>query len=523
MARISAEGVHLTWIRREGMGGVSGMGSGRSLLRGTLVHLGRLGDDPIKFVPVLMLLFGCLFLVLIPPGYNADEPHHVFRGYQLSTFEVLGHPVANDEYTVGGARPGEPWGGAVPTGLTDLFVTTQVYPISGEQLDGPARTGAIDYGRVFSEPVGSSTINVGFANVSGYSPLVYAPTVLAFWVGVPLELPAGVIVYLARVLSLIVGVAITTLALRLMPFGRWLIAVLALLPTTVNLMAAVSADTLTIALAFLATALTLRYATMSRRLGPREWLSLAAVMALVGLTKPSYGILAGLMLAIPFLNHAERGWGLVRLGGAVILAAVPALAWQLTVREVPPSFANPDQVAAQLEFIAGDPFSFVRTLVSTFFTDFGAGRFLYQSFFGSSVWNGVYLPMLFAYLLVGALTAAVAVRAPGEIAPFGDASPKQVAIVKTWSASLFVVGCAVIALGIYIIWSEPRLSVVTGLQGRYFTPICFLALLPFLSQRFVAPPRVAVGVLVVSTLALAVQTTLVAIFLYGGPLQAYWD
>ena len=93
-----------------------------------------------------------------------------------------------------------------------------------------------DWGERFAcaTPIGADQPPV-FANFLGsvsYSPVGYAPQVLAVWTGRALELPVEWIVRLGRVLNAGLAFVLLLCALRALPVGRLVLLVIALLPMT---------------------------------------------------------------------------------------------------------------------------------------------------------------------------------------------------------------------------------------------------------------------------------------------------
>ncbi|WP_273168685.1 DUF2142 domain-containing protein [Actinomyces israelii] len=439
---------------------------------------------PWNLFTALGLLFGVVFITLIPPGYNPDEPHQFFRALQIANGEVIGYPVDHDQFSDMVDRPAEKVGGEVPVSAALMIRESHVYPIKG-RLGGLGRVGTIDWNRMFSirtnaEVDGDGAIAVGLSNVEVYSPLVYAPTIMSYWIGKAFNLPIAVVFYMARLFDLGVAVVITRAAIRLLPRGKWVLSLLAMMPTTIIQSAAVSADAVTMSMAFLCISLTLRAALQPCAVSTKQWAWIAAAFALLGLAKPSYIVLLGLLVTIPVMNPRARNrhslilWGIVAVVGAVF-----AIGWQRATSWVPPSFETIEQVHAQSAFVASHPLRFFKTLIYTFFTDWGDHRFFLQSFVGSASWNGCFLATLFTYSMWGALALSPLIRDENELRWHGTICQRR--IYSIGMLTLFTISCAILAFGLYIMWAPPESSVVTGLQGRYFVPIApvfFLGLMP---------------------------------------------
>src|ERR1700731_4036735 len=93
---------------------------------------------------------------------------------------------------------------------------------------------------------------MSFPHTAIYPPFLYAPGVLAVWVGRAFDLPIVQTLYLPRAANAIASTLLTLAALALARRTRCALAVLAILPMTLALTASASKDALTISLVLLA-------------------------------------------------------------------------------------------------------------------------------------------------------------------------------------------------------------------------------------------------------------------------------
>lgn len=472
---------------------------------------------------LLAMVFGLSFAALTPPGYNPDEPHQFFRAIQSVNGVVLAPSIAHDDFSDLVDRPAEHYGGAIDEGYARIFDVAKTYPIVGPGYPGAARSSLIDWNELWGIHLTGQTIDIGFSNTAVYSPLAYAPSIVAIAAGQIVHAPAAAIFYGARVLSLLAATLITFLAIRLVPVGKWALMAISLLPTTIIEFAAVSADPMTISAAFLLTAYSLRLAMMRRSVLPREWVALGGMLLVMGLVKPSYAVLFGVVIAIPVLNKGARtARQLLSLFGTLLITGIPAIVWQRATSYLPPSFSTTQKVDAQIEYAVSHPLTFAKTLFYTFFTDQGPGRFFYPSFFGSAIWNGVFLPTFFIYVSVGALIISTFIVDRREIVHQKLLTSGSSWIVRGGFVTIFALSCGLLALGLYAIWAEPQLSVVTGMQGRYFLPLAFLVSFCFVGLRLNHQKIVRWLVVIASIFSLAIMLWSVYRFVYVGPISAYW-
>lgn len=469
-------------------------------------------------------IFGLLFVAIVPPGFNADEPNHFFRALQIADGQWFGHPVDHDDFSDMVPRPAESYGGTVPISAGKLFAAAHTFPIA-DPMGGPARTGSIDWTAMWRIPTRSDTMTVGMSNVEVYSPLVYVPTVISYWIGKAFDLPIVVVFYLARLLNLATALSLTYAAIRLIPRGKWIILMLGLLPTSINQFSAVSADPVTIGLCFLAVALTLRAALQNAPVRIAQWLALLAVFTAIGFSKPAYIVIIGTMVAIPLCNpHVRRPRALAWWFGVALLGGFAGLWWQHLTGSIPPSFQSLGKVHAQYAFLVHNPAKTLLTLFYTFLTDLGPGRFYLPSFFGASVWNRVFLSTPLIYAMCGALMLAPLVREPTESDWQGNRATR--AALSGGLTVLFGLGSAIVAVGLYAVWTAPQQTAVTGMQGRYFipfAPLLLLALVPMRARLEEIQVRLRILTLGIAMASLTSMVWLTWRYLWRSPLPDHWS
>ncbi|MCT2996250.1 DUF2142 domain-containing protein [Propionibacterium freudenreichii] len=478
---------------------------------------------PTVLLLLLGSIFGLFFIAVIPPGYNPDEPSHFLRAAQLGEGQLTGRQIADDQFSeIAVGAPRQTFGGDVPRAVAELFAATHVFPEATHPM-GVEKTSSIDWRKARGLHITNETVSAGIT-AEAYSPLVYAPTLIPYWLGKLLDLPVLVIFYLARILNLAAGLFLTWAAIKLIPRGKWIMLMVGLLPTTIIQFSSVSSDPVAIGLGFLAVALALRIAFQDSSVRKGQWIQLLGVYAALGVAKPAYITLLGVMLAIPLCNrHARKlndwaPWAIV-----LLLAAAAALAWQKIGVALPPSPEATAQVEAQNAFVAGHPLAVLKTLFYTFFTDMGVTRYFLPGIFGNAVWARVFLSTPFIYLLCGALALSPLVRDKDESSWEGTTISR--AVLPAGLVSLFVAASALIGVGLYMVYTAARMTVVIGLQGRYFLPLIpllLVAAIPFRARLDDIQGRlraVLVGIALASLVSMAWQTWT---YLWRPGLGIFW-
>ncbi len=432
---------------------------------------------------VLALAFGLLWGFITPPFDAPDEPRHLQRAWLLSQGRVA---------VPGSERGG---GGAIPASLMRLHPpythgTSSCRHSSDELLASLA------------SPLDSARMSDEIRTPILYGPIGYLPQAAllapARWLGIG----AGGALYVARLANLLAWTGLCALAIACAPARRWTLASAALLPMSLFQASTVSADAVTNALALLLLALVLR-AAASERAERWELAAIVGVIALLGLGKPGYSLLALLAPAIGVdrFDHANQRRRFV--AAAVAVGVIVPGAWWATVQYVGPfPYPNADP-AEQLSELARAPWQLLAVVVGTLGErafDFARGTI------GVLGRLDVALPAA-AYLGYALLLPAVAlVDRAGT--PRLESRPRAV------MALVAGVGVATIVGLLYLSATPLGASRVTGIQGRYFLPFVPLGLVALPVLRGL-PPAAAGWVVAGWGLGLAVTSYAIWTRYYG--------
>jgi hypothetical protein len=437
-----------------------------------------------RVVAVCYAVFAAMALLLLapamPPFQNADEIAHASRADQISHFGLLSTRLPDGDQ-----------GGWVDGGLPAAAA-----PFDRIRYHAAAK---VSRGMYVTQDWGSLA-PVGFPNTGIYPPTFYVPAAVALGVSRRLHLSVLHGVVAARIATGLTSIATGTVAVALADTGApWLFAVL-MLPMSLALMAAVSQDSLLLACSALAASLCLRLCLCRR---PPEgnvggaWLFASALLALVGMARPPYAILALALLGagIPLRLRLV----------ALAIAWVPVLAWSLVSAPhiVLPVFpAGAVDPAAQARLLLHAPWRIFGLLAATWQDERAA---LLQSFIGQLGWLDVSLPAQYR-------RAAWLMLVVAAWATCGGGVPQV-----SWPALAAVVGaCLGIAMIQYFAWTVPGSPVINGVVGRYFIPPALMLVCAFSSRRGgqAAPfARWAVALFPVITVPVVLHAVLVRYYL----------
>ena len=227
----------------------------------------RSGSWPVIVFALLSLAFGSAIVLANPPLRGPDEISHFLRIYSYTRGELL--PAAE----INGRK-----GVYVERALYDrlyffknsgeLFATV-LQDRKGEWF-ARAKDEGIRYGQIMAEyrditgasgdEVAQTPAFAPFAGTEGYSPVAYAPYIIAAAVGRLLGLDLPELLFLMRFVGLVAFTAMVAYAIAVTPALKWAFVLIAMLPVSLYNRVVLSADGAALSYALVITALCFRAA-----------------------------------------------------------------------------------------------------------------------------------------------------------------------------------------------------------------------------------------------------------------------
>ena len=465
------------------------------LVAGVLLYAGRLNKTEWKplrlekiYLPVI-LGFGFLYLMVLPPLSAPDEVSHYISAYQLSN-HLLGQ-AAN--YRTGHVLiREEDWFIEDIDGVYEYVIDEAGYLVTvshepgGEVADHASgdRAAARVHGQTLTEETYQTIHNKGILSgaetaiqgngmaVSVYppvvtTPLVYLPQALGISLARMLGFGSLGLLYLGRIFNLLAFAAVSHAAIRRMPFGKEVLFGVSLLPMSLHLIASLSYDSAIMAGIFLFAAQCFYLAFEKERVKAADILLLAVIMVVVGPCKMVYAVFMGLCLLIPVKKFG--GWKWWALSAACVLGAWGIMMFAVNSQTIAVYAAETDSYVAWAEE-AG--FSLSMLLQNP--------RLLMKMFYNTIVWQAEYyhltmigaylgnvdvileIPYLMVLLFTGGLLG-LAFRKPGETLLLTGGR-------RIWIWFLCVACTFALMLSMLIAWTPLSAVVIAGVQGRYFLP-----------------------------------------------------
>lgn len=395
----------------------------------------------------IALIFGLLYVLILPPFQSVDEGMHFFRTYQIS----MGHLTAkNTNGKIGDILP------------KDLASFYNRYTPLIKHMDKKTNITNIK-NELHLKLNKDNTTYIEFTNTALYSPTCYISQLPGVILAKTLNLPLGIIFYLGRISNLIFYCLVIYCALKITPFFKTPMMLLALMPMSLSLAGAYTSDVMVFGLNFIFFAMILKLLVNNDKY-IKNLLIMAILGFLIALTK-SYILLLPLIFLIPSRNfkNQKRYWIFITSFWLSVIAG--ATIWYFNSKGLSLNmntvFANSK---AQKMFILTHPFNYIWIMIKTFFVKMPR---LYVTMIGVLGWQDTPLDWI-TYMIYPIL---IYFGINNEAFNFKLQNWQKWVIIAT-----IIFGIILTYTSLYIMWSPVKNPVVLGLNGKYFIPL----MLPFL-------------------------------------------
>lgn len=459
-------------------------------------------------------IFGIVFAAITPPFWGHDEITQFGRAYQVAHGGITPERIVDDR--------GISYGGQIPVSIDAMmgYAFSDYNSRPPEPAPMAAESGAYD--RLGAAPVTTSdTKQMWFTNTAAYSPVAYVPAALGIRIAEATGLDVNGMVLATRLAGLLAYLVLVGFALRALRGFRiqWLAFTVAVLPIAIFQAGTVTADTITNALAILVSCLLVKGVFLDSRLTKTEVVAALATTLALPLSKPTYVILAMLVVLIPARQYGFGKilrwlpWCFAVLGAALFavwmkIAAPTTDGMGLMRKQAEWDSVRPDD---QLSGILSDPPHFVNVFIdSIWYRD----EKWFTQFFGELGFSYIDVPAttILACLLALAVSIGIADRLTGNR-------------WRTWAVLLTVAASvAMVYVTLYMSFTPVDYWLIDGVQGRYFVPLAiagFAVLLRWMPLRLtdargVTPLRgPAITIVVATAVALAAAAIKYNVMVWG--------
>ena len=409
----------------------------------------RIKELPVEKVFLFVaLLFGFLYVFILPPFQSVDEASHFYRGYEIVTNKLV--PQKNN------GRVGD----YLPSSLREF---SSQYDYLIKNIDAKVSPQKIiESGKIKLNQ--DKTEFVDFQNTALYSPVTYLTQVPGMYVSKVFNANPLMIFYLGRLSNLLFFTLIVYFAIKSIPFYKLPLMTLALAPMTLSLAGALTSDVVVIGVNFLWVALLVKLACKKTQINVKEIISLVLLASVLALST-HYFMLIPLIFILPKTIFKDFSKYLICVISVLSATIISILLWQNLIGDIYINLNQNANVTEQLNFIFSHPLAYAGIFLKTLIVKLPR---IIITMIGVLGWQDTRLDFM-TYILYPILILLAVVSENKTDFKFNK-----------WQTSLILLdifaSAFIIFTSMYLMWSAVGSSLIMGLNGKYFTPI----MLPFL-------------------------------------------
>ena len=393
-----------------------------------------------KLFLILGIIFGSLFMFLMPIGSVPDETNHFLRSYEISTGRIIGIKKGNEV------------GDYLPTNIEKAIIYNNSERTYKKELNN------------INIKINNEKKFYNFANTSLYSFVSYIPQSLGILVGRIFHLPIIIIAYLGRIFNFVSWLLITYLAIKKIPVGKMLVLLISLLPMSIQEAISLAPDAMTNCISIALISFVLYHVYNKRKLLKKDIVLATILCTAISLLKIVYLPLCLIILLIPYDKFKSKKDKYIIIGLMACFVVALNLIWLKISSNFLIEFMPGVNSSKQTSYILHHPYSYLRVVFSTY--EYHLPTYIYTMLGSNLEWLNVYvsqpylLVMLFLILYVALFNNDVILK------------PN----IKCMFAFVSICIVVLISTSLYVQWTSYRYLEISGIQGRYFIPI----LLPLL-------------------------------------------
>lgn len=396
----------------------------------------------------ISLVFGLLYVFILPPFQSVDEASHFYRGYEIISGKLVAQKV--------NGQVGE----YLPSSLDEL---ASKYNFLIRNVDEKISVNYI---------LKSSNIKlnknelqfINFQNTALYSPVCYLTQIPGMYIAKSLNGSPLLMFYLGRISNLLFFTLIIYFAIKIIPFYKLTTMLLALMPMTLSLAGSLTSDVVVIGFNFLWVAILLKLIFEKKQINNFQIIFLILFSLILVLSK-HYFMLIPLIFLLPMKIFQKMYKYFTCVFGVLLISFLGIILWQNIINHLTFDMNSNANSAKQLAFILNNPFSYLVILLKTLVIK--TPRIII-TMIGVLGWQDTRLDFL-TYMLYPVLILLSILSENKTDFRF-----------EKWQIYLIsldiVISTILIFTNMYLMWSQVASPLVYGLSGKYFTPLA----LPFL-------------------------------------------
>lgn len=408
-----------------------------------------------KLFVLTYLVLGILAFMVFTPFNEADSCNHYRRAYAISEGDIF--PAIDENNEIGG-----------------LFA----WPSTWSTDDGIGMSWYEARNRIDFDVTDSNNYQyLTYTNIALYSPICHIVPAVAIKITRVFTNSIIIIEMMAKLLNYLVIGFVLYLGIKTTPFGKEYFLCIILHPFMMKQYTSLSPDILIAALIYLLTAIVLRLRYDPDVYAKKGYLAALYVISfLLGQFKIVYVAFTIILFLIPMEKFGSKKNYLINVLGIGSVTIIPALTWfKISSRILELKHSELYEIN---KHIAMNVFKYVPIIIKTIFVrgyEFIMDFFGYTLVFKDGTNNTVVLVFI---MLITALIVRNAKRSMNNESPIAVSVRKDIAMRVIILAGI-IITTILIFTAEYIHWTDPGASTINGIQGRYFYPFMFPALIIF--------------------------------------------
>ena len=397
-----------------------------------------------KLFLLIIIPIGLAFLFLQPPNFKPDEPHHLFRSYDIG---INGNLMPEKDEKK----------------ISKIQIPVEVAQMHGNNINNLEKLNEnlwvkIDY---------DNLITVASTAASS-SPVAYVFSSIGLKLAKTFDMSWFMGYYLARLLNFVFTIIVSYYAIKITPIGKLIFFIFLLNPMFIHQATAISSDVLlnTLSVFLISYILNLKY--IKETVKYKDCIFLISIITIISLIKIPYIFLLFTLLLIPKKKMEKKKFMFLVLG--ILLFLILLFQSQFS------NYSNEDiyiipavNALKQFKYILLNPLYYIKVLFETFMNN---SEFYLASFAGKYLaWVDVESHSIAPIIYIILLSSAAFIQHKED---YNDILNKREKILLIAIFSISILG---LLTGIYISWTPVQNNIINGVQGRYFIPIAMLGLL----------------------------------------------
>lgn len=387
---------------------------------------------------ILAIFIYSVFLLLMPIFTGHDEYYHWFRAYEVSE-------------------------GKLVSGIQDKQALSKMPVGVGAAMNEEYQN--VNYNSV-KESLGikidkTVTGNHDMSTVAVYSPVQYIPQATGIKLASLFTNHSVFLAYAGRFMNMIFAIAMIYMAIRIIPIGKKMLFALAFFPIFVEGVTTLSPDGITNVTSILFIAYILRL-LKNKAVNNRDVTILTILGIVIGLSKIVYIPLVFLVLLLPkkYFKNSKSYWTSILI---ILLSSVMAnLIWLFISSRYLALYRN-GASSVQTHYVLTHLIEYAQIFLGTIGENFD---YYFMTLVGRDLaWGGlvviypIIIYTIFWLFIVGCINEKDNIK---------DLYTKKNLFV-IFLILLCIVGLVFTSL--FVQWTSPGVSIISGVQGRYFLPL----------------------------------------------------